>query len=754
MRLGRYDILVPIGEGGMGAVFKGRDSVLGRNVAVKVLPERLRRDPPARARFEREARLLAALSHPNILAIHDVGEDADTVFVVMEYLEGLTLRDRLRSGPLAPDEALPYALDVARGLAAAHAKGIVHRDLKPENVFLPVTGPLRILDFGIARIEPHGAPMDTNADTCLTEPGVMLGTVAYMSPEQLRGLEADARSDVFAFGALLYEMLSGRAPFAGPSSVDIMSAVLTQEAPPLAPQLAHADAIVRVCLDKEPNRRYRSAQELVAALEAIQPMSRRSAAITLGHPQPAPSSAAAPQSIAVLPFVDMSPGKSLEFLCEGIAEEILLGLTRIDGLRVVARSSAFRFKGTSEDVRSIGRTLGVDTVLEGSVRAVADRIRVVTQLVNTSDGYQVWSERFDRQLDDVFAVQDEIAGAVASMLRGHVHDTSSIAARSSGPHDAQAYTLYLKARHHWNRRTEADLHRSVDYFKKCLERAPRYALAHAGLAEAYVTLGIYGAVPPDDAMPKARTAATEALAIGPPLPGALTSLGCVHALYEWNWADAERQFARAVDVLHGASSPRASYAMNYLVPRGRFVEAERELRRAQDVDPLSATIAASLGIRSYFAHRFEDAAQELMRAFDVDPHFALAHQFLGLVLTELTRHDEALREIEIAIRLSGGSPETIAAAGYSLARAGNRDGAGTRLGELLALSTSRYVSPGLIAQVHAGLGSTGEAAAWLEKAFAARAADAAWLDVRPVFDPLRADARFQAIAARLNLGAS
>jgi len=729
----------------MGAVYKARDTVLGRDVAVKVLPDRLRTDSLAKARFTREARLLASLSHPNILAIHDFGEEETIAFAVMELLEGIVLRHRLRDGPLPLDEALALGLSLAQGLAAAHAKGIMHRDLKPENVFLPAQGGLKILDFGLAR----SAAADAGDDTTLTQPGTILGTFAYMSPEQVRGVEADPRSDVFAFGAVLHEMLTGRPPFSGPSPADVMSAVLTIDAPPLSGTLAFVNALVRRCLEKDPEARFRSAVELVPALQELRPHPSAVADVLAAQrpavrPMPVPS-------IAVLPFADMSAGRSLDYLCEGLAEEILLALSRVEGLRVVARTSAFRFKATVQDVRSIGSALGVDTVLEGSVRLAGDRIRVVTELVGTADGYQLWSDRFDRRFDDVFALQDEIAATVAAMLRVRLRGSSGIQTVPPRPGDAEAYRLYLKGRHHWNKRTEADLHQSVAYFKACIARDPAYADAHGGLAEAYATLGIYGATAPEAAMPLAQAAAERALVIFARVPGALAALGCVHALYRWSWTEAECDFRLAIDAMPGASSARSWYALNCLVPLGRFDEADTELRRALEVDPLSGAITTGVGACLYYARRFEKAVDQLRDVLEVDSRFALARYFLALTLAELGRHDAALSEIDQAVEHSGGSPEMIAASGYILARAGRTDAARARHDALQALSTERYVSPVLLAQIDAGLGAVDAAVAWLEKAFDGRASNLAWVGVRPTFDGLRNDARFQQMTARLGV---
>ncbi len=753
MRLGRYEVGAPIGAGGMGEVFSGVDTRLGRQVAIKVLPEHIAHAPDARQRFEREAKLLASLSHRNILAIHDFADEQGITFAVMELLQGETLRQRLRRGPIPVPTALEHALGIACGLAAAHTKGVVHRDLKPENVFLPESGSVKILDFGLARLtEPMPARQASTAvttETFVTQAGLILGTMGYMSPEQLRGYATGPASDVFSFGLMLYEMLTGRLPFSAGSQVDVINALLNHEAPPLPAELEFVSPIVRTCLEKQPDRRYRSAQDLVTALEAAT-LTRSDGPVASGAERSLVRRTAT-RSIAVLPFADLSPSKTLDYLCEGIAEEILLALTKVEGLRVVARSSAFRFKGAVEDLRTVGRALGVDSILEGSVRVAGSHLRVATQLVDASDGCQMWAERFDRGLDDVFAVQDEIAGAVATTLRVRLQSASGRAVLTPRFQNPEAYRLYLLGRHHWHRRTETDLHRSVEYFKASIALEPAYELAYEGLAEAAVTLGIYGAVAPDEAMPLARANAERALAMGPPRPGALATLACVSALYDWSWGDAERQFRQAIDSMPGSSSGRAWYALNLLVPRGQFVEAESELRRALEVDPLSLAIAIGLGVRAYYAHEYDEAADGLANALQLDAGFAMAHYFLGLTFTELGRYDEALREMERAAGSSEGSPEMAAAAGYAFARSGNIDGARQKLGELMARANTRYVSPGLIAQVHAGLGESDSALACLERAMTARAADLAWLGVRPIFDGLRSDARLQGLMARLGL---
>ena len=750
-QLGPYRVLAPIGRGGMGAVFVAEDGRLGRRVALKLLPLELRRDPDRTERFLREARAASALNHPNIVTIYDVGDSDAGRFIAMELVVGRNLRAVIAERP-----PVAYSVGVmaqsARALAAAHAAGIIHRDIKPENIMVRDDGYVKVVDFGLARA-PHvvGDDISTASGMALTLQGGITGTVNYMSPEQSIAEPLTTGTDVYSLGVVLYELLTGRLPVEAPSTLAhiaaLASAVVTvpsRHAPDVPPAL---DELVLQMLRRDAAQRP-PADDVGARLEAIATVPRVGSAPPGDRPALAPEGS---RSIAVLPFTDMSPDKSLDYLCEGIAEEILTALMKVDGLRVVARSSAFRFKGVVADAREVGRTLGVQSLLEGSVRTAGHRLRVTAQLVDTANGYQLWSERLERPLDDVFAVQDEIAGAVAATLQVRLRGASGVSVVVRAPHDAEAYALYLRARHHWNKRTEADLTRAVEHFEASLERDASYAQAHAGLAEAYVTLGIYGVRPPAEVMPAAKAAAERALAIGPPLPGALATLGCVHALYAWAWDEAERCFQQAL-ALPGADAARAWYALNYLVPRGRFGEAEAALRRALEVDPLSLPVRTGLGVCAYYARRYDDALTALSGIVELDASFALARYFRGLVFTELQRHADALAELETAVRLSSRSPETIASLGCAAARAGEVPRARRALDELTRLSTTRYVSPGLVAHVRAGLGDAADALDALEQAADLRAADLAWLGVRPVFDAVRTEARLAALQRRIGVG--
>ena len=458
------------------------------------------------------------------------------------------------------------------------------------------------------------------------------------------------------------------------------------------------------------------------------------------------------RSIAVLPFSDLTAERSLDFFCGGVAEEIANALTRVTGLHVVSCNSNVRFDGSPEDVRRAARLLDVDTVLEGSVRAAGRRLRIISRLIDAAAGTQRWSQRFDSDLDDVFAVQDEIANAVVRALGVAAGGQAGAPAAAVSPstRNVEAYTLYLKGRHAWNQRSEAALHKSVGLFQAAVERDPGYAEAYAALAEAYATLGLYGVLPPQKTMPPARAMAARAISLLDTLPSPAATIGCIAAVYEWDWAEAGRHFTRAIELNPAHPAAHHWYAINYLVPLGRFAEAEAELKRAVDADPLAMPIRASVGLRSYFARRYGDAARELRETFELDAASVPARLFLGLTLVEMAQTADALGELEVAARLSR-SPEVIAALAYACARGNNADRARALLAELLALSSGRYVSASLVAQVHCGLGEVALAIDWLERAAAARAADLAWLAVRPVFDAARSDGRFAALQARVGV---
>ena len=750
-RLGRYEILAPLGAGGMGEVYCARDTRLDRKVAVKVLPGAFASDPLRRARFEQEARAVAALSHPNVLAIHDCGTEGGTPFAVMELLEGEDLRATLARSPLPWPRALEVGAAVADGLAAAHARGIVHRDLKPENLFVTCDGQVKILDFGLARMEPPTVPGDDTSPYLhvRTDPGTVMGTVGYMSPEQVRGQAVDARSDLFSLGCVLYEMVSGQRPFRRGSAADTTAAILREE--PAALGLLGVsvppavEAAIRRCLAKDPAARFPSAHDLASVLRAV-------AGGTEFPPTAPPTAAQAPlpaapagpvlDALAVLPLVNTSADPDTEYLADGITESLITLLSRLPGLRVMARSTVFRYKGREVDVQEVGRALQVRAVLTGRLLQRGARLILKAELVNVADGALLWGERYDRQMTDLFATEEALARDIAEQLRLRLSGDNERRLARSPAADAATYQLYLKGRYHWNKRTAEGLRKSVQLFEQAIDRDPAFALAYAGLADAYTNLGGWGHLPPREAYPRAKTAASRALALDEHLAEAHASLGMVRKEYDWDWAGAERSYLRALQLNPNYAIAHQWYG-EYLAARGRHDEAIAAIGRALDLDPLSLIIHATLGRHGYFfARQYDRAAEQLHRTLEMDADFWVAYHFLGAVYACLGRLDEARTAFETARRLND-NLEMIAGLGYVHGRAGRRGEALALLDELKEKAARGYVSPILSALIWTGLGDNDQAFAWLDRAVEDRTQWLSEIMVDSFFDPLRPDPRFQ-----------
>jgi eukaryotic-like serine/threonine-protein kinase len=740
--MGPYAIGSLLGVGGMGEVYLARDTRLDRDVAIKLLQPAFASHPDRRRRFEQEARTAASLSHPNIVAVYDVGLNENVPFIVMEYVRGETLSSQLRRERFSRGRALQIGGDIAAALVEAHAHHIAHRDLKPGNVMLTPEGMVKVLDFGIAKTIASGSQAirsdEPAPDAPRTRPGQLVGTPGYMSPEQRTGGHVDERTDVYSLGVILFELFTGRRPFAQDDFINASATTPVLSVRALDPSVPQAlGELIAQAMDWDPAARP-SAAGLRADLNAL--------ALRAAFARPDVP------SVAVLSFSDMSERRDQEFFCDGMAEELINALTQIAGLRVAARTSAFQFKGKSRDVRAIGDALNVGAVLDGSVRKSGKRLRITVDLIGTADGYQLWSERFERDLEDVFAVQDEIVRSVIGVLKGKLFVDKAAPAIAQHCTNVDAYGFYLEGRYHWNKRTETDLKKSVKCFELAIAQDAQYARAYVGLADAYVTLATYGVQPAREVIPRAKEALDRALDIDADLAQAYACRGCARSVYDWAWADAEHDFRRAIALNAWYPTAHHWYAINHLVPLGRFAEATDELLRALELDPLALAIKTSLGMKDYFANHYDEAARALLKTIELDDRFGLARLFLGATYTEQFRYAEALTELEAAVRLSGPSPEVLAAIGYLHGRSGNVDGARRVLDDLSRLSRQRYVSPSRVAQVYLALGQRAEALDRLRAAHAERAADLAWLGVRPVFASLRTEPEYQAIVGAMGLG--
>ncbi|UCD57201.1 MAG: protein kinase, partial [Candidatus Hydrogenedentota bacterium] len=638
-KLGNHEIESLLGRGGMGVVYKARQISLDRPVALKILPPALSSDISFVKRFQREARAVAKLSHPNIMQVFDIAEEQGLHFFSMEYVQGRTLDQVLKEkGRLDFDEAAQIITQAAQGIEHAHENKILHRDIKPSNIILDRRGNVKVMDFGLARIAEDPSK--------LTQSGTLMGTLDYMSPEQCRGEELGSRTDIYSLGVVLYEMLTGRVPFDAPNEAALIYKIvhdtpadiraLSPDVPPIL------SAIVERATAKDKEDRYPNISEFLKDV--------RSASI-LASPN-APEEEASP-SIAVLPFADMSYEKDQEYFCDGIAEELINALTQLEDLRVIARTSAFSFKDEKVDVHEIGKRLNVQTVLEGSVRKAGNRLRITAQLVDTSGGHHLWSERYDRNLGDVFAIQDEITVAIVDKLRPKLlkGEKARLARRQTV--DLEAYSLYLKGRFFWNKRTEEGLRKAIEYFEKGIEIDPEYALLYAGLADTYSNLPFYSASLSTEVFPLAKQAALKALQLDDALAEAHASLAFIKTLYDWDWEGAEREFRRAIELNPGYATAHHWYAI-YLAYQSRFDEAISEVKEAVELDPLSLTINAFVGMMFSQARQYDRAIAALEKTLELDPGFLLAHRFLGLAYLRNSRYEEALEKFEMEKDVSRG----------------------------------------------------------------------------------------------------
>jgi eukaryotic-like serine/threonine-protein kinase len=737
--LGPYRVEAKLGEGGMGEVYRALDTRLGRTVALKLLHERTALDPAARARFEAEARTIASLNHPHICTLHDIGSHNGILYLVVEHLEGETLAQKLRRElRLAPEIALALARQVAGGLAAAHARGIVHRDLKPENLFLTGEGYVKILDFGVAKLAAGIAPAQPN-ESPKTATGVFLGTVQYAAPEQIRGEPLDPRVDVFAFGVVLYEMLAGRSPFARPNPFDSVTAILRDAPPPLPTTVpTHVAGLVMQCLAKDPGARFDGGAALVNAL--------RDTARVQGTEGPAGL-----PSIAVLPFADVSPERDQEYFCDGLADELITGLMTLEGLRVASRMSAFQFHGARPDLKEIGAKLKVGTVLEGSVRKTGTRLRVTVSLTDVESGFQIWSERYDRALDDVFEVQDEIARAVVKKLQVERQKSSGTPLLTRAVASIEAYNDYLMGRHLLFKLTHDGMSRGMACLKRATERQPDYAEANATLAYGYLLSMLLSVAPPREVVPLAAAAAEQALRANPNVAEGHLALATTLHWYEWKFTEASAEYERAIQLSPGDANARFNYS-GALATTGRFGAAIAEARRAIEIDPVSPIVSRALADALYLAGQFEEAVAHCRRSIAIEPGFFSNYWILGLALAAQGRHAEAIAALETGRGYAYGDPPLESFLGWVLALAGETARAREIVRQLEARREAGYISASTIALVYQGLGEMDEAMRWYVQAFRDRSGDCVSYAHAPHFAAAREDPRFVTLVNRIAAG--
>jgi serine/threonine protein kinase len=793
--ISHYRIEDRLGGGGMGVVYRALDLKLGRNVALKFLPPEMVRDRQALERFQREARAASALNHANICTIHEINECDGHPFIVMEYLEGHSLKQLITGKPLNNTQILEIAIQIADALEAAHESGIIHRDLKPGNIFITRRGQAKVLDFGLAKLMQSPLPaideegsdaLPTVAETRdLTSRGVALGTVAYMSPEQARGEELDQRSDLFSLGAVLYEMATGRLAFGFGTTALVFEAILnrtpvpaTRLNPELLPDLGW---ITSKLLEKDRKLRYQAAPELRADLKRVKRDTESAGVPTLVAP---PYSAdrrrkkmivaatvlcsilaivalagrriwhglmgGSPdriRSIAVLPFANVGSDSNVEYLADGVTEGIISSLSRVPELRVMARSTVFSYKGRDISAQKVGQDLQVDAVLLGKITQRGDTLNIQTDLVRVSDGSELWGDQYTRKVSDLFAVQGDIAREIYDSLRPKLAGAEAKQLAKHDTENPEAYQLYLQGLFYWNKWTQDGFQKAIDFFRKAVEKDPAYAQAYACMADAYTFMGASGYVAPQEVWQSAKSAAMQSVKIDDSLPEGHVSLALVRENFDWDWAGAEKEFKRAIELNPNSAEAHHWYG-DFLTRLGRFDEARTELKKAQELDPLSLLINTSAGRELYFARQYPAAIEQFRKTLDMDRNFVPAQHGIELAYAQNGMFREAVAERQKVLTLSG-SPDLAAAIGDDYRKSGYEGVLQSWLEGLNEVSKRGYVSSYNIAQIHARLGHKPEAHAMLERAFGSRDGNLTYLKIDPVFDDLRSDPQIQGLLLKL-----
>jgi eukaryotic-like serine/threonine-protein kinase len=759
---GRYQVQERLGKGGMGEVYKALDTQLNRPVALKILLEKYSEDETCIKRFEQEARAVSQLNHPHILTVYDIGTVGRRTFIATEFVDGQTLRKRLQSGAIDLNDILEIAFQIADALVAAHRAAILHRDIKPENIMLRNDGHVKLLDFGLAKL------IDPSQAVTQTMPGVILGTPQYMSPEQARGIPVDVRTDIWSLGVVLYEMVTGVCPFSGSTVDEVIDNVLNKEPPSISaykpdiqPELK---LIITRAMSKNIKDRYESLSHVVFDLKRAQ-HSLMSASpanyTTVRDNAPAPVSSKATRSskgrlrktiksLAILPFTNETNDPKADYLSDGITETIINNLAQLPQLRVMSRTSVFRFKGTDLSPAAIGQELGVGAVLTGKLLRVQARLIVQTELVDIVDGSQIWGFRYDVKSIRVFEIEQKIASEISEKLQLKLTDLQRKRLRKRHTTSENAYFNYLKGRFHWNKRSAEAVRLAIGYFNQAIEEDPLFAVAFSGLADCYVVLGNQHSLPAIEAFPKAKAAAIRALEIDDSLAEAYVNLGYVKATADRDWSGSVKAFEKAIALNPAYATGHQWYSV-ILIALGRIDESLAESVKACELDPLSRVFNASYGQCLYFARRYEEAIQQYKRMLSIDDDFHWTHFFMGSAYREQKRYREAISEFRQALKLVKDEPVIICDLIYTYAVAGQKEKASTLLAKLQKMASQVYVSPYDLAVAHLGMGDKETALDLLEKSEQARDDGVLMIKIDPALDDLRSHPRFQALLVRNGL---